>query len=322
MKILVTGGAGFIGSAFVRLILNDPKIFPDLDSVGVLDCLTYSGNLKNLAEVENDERLEITVGNITDRVLVSKCMENVDFVFHFAAESHVDRSIADGSLFIETNVLGSFIVFDEALSAKVSRIIHISTDEVYGSVRTGESSEESPLAPNSPYAASKASADLLARSFQKTHGLPILVTRCSNNYGPYQHPEKLIPLTITNLLQNRSVPIYGDGMNEREWIHVNDHARAISLVSKSGNPGEVYNIGGTNRISNLALVNRIKDSIGIAESSLEFVQDRKGHDFRYALNGAKLAKLGFQESVDFSSGLAEVIQWYKDNEIWWKPLVQ
>jgi len=319
--VLVTGGAGFIGSAFVRLILTDPNIFPTIESVTVLDSLTYSGNLENLRGVKSDKRLKIAVGSITNRTLVSQCMEGVDFVFHFAAESHVDRSIADGSLFIETNILGSYIIFDEALNANVTRVIHISTDEVYGSVLTGESFEESSLEPNSPYAASKASSDLLARSFHKTHGLPILVTRCSNNYGPYQHIEKLIPLTITNILRGRSVPIFGDGMNQREWIHVNDHARAIVLVSKSGIPGEIYNIGGKNRISNLALVNKIREYIHVGDSMIEFVQDRKGHDFRYALNGGKLAEIGFKESVDFSTGLSEVVEWYTNNQTWWKSLL-
>jgi dTDP-glucose 4,6-dehydratase len=321
MKVLVTGGAGFIGSAFVRLILSDSSVSPEIDSVIVLDSLTYSGNLDNLREVQNDKRLTIEIGSITNQSLVQKCMQGIDIVFHFAAESHVDRSIMDGTLFIETNVLGSYIIFDAALKAKVSKVIHVSTDEVYGSVVEGESLEDSHLEPNSPYAASKASSDLLARSFYKTHGLPVLVTRCSNNYGPFQHIEKLIPLAITNILQGRKVPIYGDGRNQREWIHVDDHARAILMVSNYGNPGEIYNIGGKNRISNLALINLIQDKIPVEFSETEFVEDRKGHDFRYALNSEKLSSLGYREAVDFSSGLSEVIKWYIDNEEWWKKLL-
>ena len=317
MNVLVTGGAGFIGSAFVRLILNNLKGFDTLEKLVVLDSLTYSGNLENLEEVKNDSRLEVVIGSINSQTLLQKLMSKIDLVVNFAAESHVDRSIQNADLFVQTNIVGTFNVLNSALNANVKRVIHVSTDEVYGSIRNGLFSEKSNLLPNSPYAASKASSDLIARSFFKTHNLPVIITRCSNNYGRYQHPEKLIPLSITNLLKGKKIPIYGTGLNEREWIHVDDHCRAIASLSLIGKFGEIYNIGGKNRITNIALVSKIIELMGFSGSVLEFVEDRKGHDFRYAMDVSKIHDLGFQEVVDLESGLKDVISWYRKNIDWW-----
>ena len=317
MNVLVTGGAGFIGSAFVRLILNNLKGFDTLEKLVVLDSLTYSGNLENLEEVKNDSRLEVVIGSINSQTLLQKLMSKIDLVVNFAAESHVDRSIQNADLFVQTNIVGTFNVLNSALNANVKRVIHVSTDEVYGSIRNGLFSEKSNLLPNSPYAASKASSDLIARSFFQTHNLPVIITRCSNNYGRYQHPEKLIPLSITNLLKGKKIPIYGTGLNEREWIHVDDHCRAIASLSLIGKFGEIYNIGGKNRITNIALVSKIIELMGFSGSVLEFVEDRKGHDFRYAMDVSKIHDLGFQEVVDLESGLKDVISWYRKNIDWW-----
>jgi dTDP-glucose 4,6-dehydratase len=313
----VTGGAGFIGSAFVRLILNNLKGFDSLKKLVVLDSLTYSGNLENLEEVKNDSRLEVVIGSINSQTLLQKLMSKIDLVVHFAAESHVDRSIQNADLFVQTNIVGTFNVLNSALNANVKRVIHVSTDEVYGSIRNGLFSEKSNLLPNSPYAASKASSDLIARSFFQTHNLPVIITRCSNNYGRYQHPEKLIPLSITNLLKGKKIPIYGTGLNEREWIHVDDHCRAIASLSLIGKFGDIYNIGGKNRITNIALVSKIIELMGFSGSVLEFVEDRKGHDFRYAMDVSKVHDLGFREEVDLESGLKDVISWYRKNIDWW-----
>jgi dTDP-glucose 4,6-dehydratase len=317
MNVLVTGGAGFIGSAFVRLILNNLKGFDSLKKLVVLDSLTYSGNLENLEEVKNDSRLEVVIGSINSQTLLQKLMSKIDLVVHFAAESHVDRSIQNADLFVQTNIVGTFNVLNSALNANVKRVIHVSTDEVYGSIRNGLFSEKSNLLPNSPYAASKASSDLIARSFFQTHNLPVIITRCSNNYGRYQHPEKLIPLSITNLLKGKKIPIYGTGLNEREWIHVDDHCRAIASLSLIGKFGDIYNIGGKNRITNIALVSKIIELMGFNGSVLEFVEDRKGHDFRYAMDVSKIHDLGFREEVDLESGLKDVISWYRKNIDWW-----
>lgn len=317
MNVLVTGGAGFIGSAFVRLILNNLKGFDSLKKLVVLDSLTYSGNLENLEEVKNDSRLEVVIGSINSQTLLQKLMSEIDLVVNFAAESHVDRSIQNADLFVQTNIVGTFNVLNSALNANVKRVIHVSTDEVYGSIRNGLFSEKSNLLPNSPYAASKASSDLIARSFFQTHNLPVIITRCSNNYGRYQHPEKLIPLSITNLLKGKKIPIYGTGLNEREWIHVDDHCRAIASLSLIGKFGDIYNIGGKNRITNIALVSKIIELMGFSGSALEFVEDRKGHDFRYAMDVSKIHDLGFREEVDLESGLKDVISWYRKNIDWW-----
>jgi len=321
MNILVTGGAGFIGSAFVRLLLKGIPQFDDLKKITVLDSLTYSGNLDNLAEVSDDKRLEIVVGSINDIAVLSDAAASKNIIFNFAAESHVDRSIDSAELFLNSNIIGAYNVFNQGLKANESRIIQISTDEVYGSVETGLFTEESNLQPNSPYAASKASADLLARSYFKTHNLPIIITRCSNNYGPFQHPEKLIPMSVTNLMRGKKIPIYGNGLNKREWIHVDDHCRAIAQVSRSGKLGDTYNIGGDICIENLDLVRKILKIMNFDDSMIEFVKDRKGHDFRYAMDGLKISKLGFKPEVDFDSELRKLIKWYEHNQSWWKPLV-
>ena len=321
MNILVTGGAGFIGSAFVRQIFEGSPGFEDFKSLTVIDSLTYSGNLDNLAPVSLDSRLKVVIANINDVSAIQEVMNNQDYVFNFAAESHVDRSIHDASNFIETNIKGTFQVLDQALKQSVNRVIHISTDEVYGSIPEGKFVESSNLEPNSPYAASKASSDLLARSFFKTHNLPVITTRCSNNYGPFQHPEKLIPLAITNLLRGRRVPVYGSGLNEREWIHVDDHCRAIAHLALFGKIGQTYNIGGSNGLKNIDLIHQIITVLGLDQSMVEFVQDRKGHDFRYAIDDSKLNQLGFRESIEFKNGIVETIKWYESNKQWWGKLV-
>ena len=320
MKVLVTGGAGFIGSEFVRLLLSGESGFEDIKKIVVVDSLTYSGNLDNLSTVSQDKRLQIEVKSINDPEFLKEIFPGQDFVFNFAAESHVDRSIVNANSFIDTNVVGSYNVFKESLAADVHRVIHVSTDEVYGSLLVGSASEDSNLEPNSPYAASKAASDLIARSFYQTHKLPIIVTRCSNNYGPYQNPEKLIPLAITNLLLGKNVPIYGSGENVREWIHVKDHCRAIAYLALTGKIGETYNIGGRNSFQNISLVNKLLKIMGLDSSHLEYVEDRKGHDLRYALNDSKLLSLGFRETIEFDSGIEQTVEWYESNQDWWKDL--
>jgi dTDP-glucose 4,6-dehydratase len=321
MKIFITGGAGFIGSAFVRLILSNNEEFDHIEGVTVVDSLTYSGNLNNLKNFLNDSRLRIEVGSINDSDLLRDLIPGHDLVVNFAAESHVDRSITDPSVFMETNIIGAHNVFYQSLAALVPRVVHVSTDEVYGSTKEFGFTEESLLQPNSPYAASKASSDLIARSFFVTHRLPIIVTRSSNNYGPFQFPEKLIPLAITNILRNKKIPVYGNGLNQREWIHVDDHCRAILKVAASGEVGEIYNIGGRNQLSNIDLVERILSIMGKDSSYREFVEDRKGHDFRYAIDSSKIQSLGFRESIDFEAGIEKVVRWYVDNPKWWTPLL-
>ena len=313
-RILVTGGAGFIGSHFVRHLL---KTYPDYEVVN-FDLLTYAGNPDNLADIEENARYLFVKGDIADRVAVTKVMQGVDFVAHCAAETHVDRSITGPAAFVRTNVVGSHVLFDAALEARIKRFLHVSTDEVYGSLpESGSFTEESPLLPNSPYSASKASSDMLARAYYHTYGLPVVITRCSNNYGPYQFPEKLIPLMIDNALNDKLLPVYGDGLNVRDWLHTEDHCSALDLVLHSGRIGEVYNIGTRNEWRNLDLVKLILKYLGKPESLIEFVKDRPGHDRRYSINPAKICnELGWSPVIDFHKGIQQTIDWYRNNPTW------
>ncbi len=315
MKVVVTGGAGFIGSEFVRSLLrNEYKEFGLIPSeVIVVDSLTYAGDVNNLRTIASDKRFKFIKGDITDINLMDAVIKNCNTLVNFAAESHVDRSIINSEIFIKTNVLGVHTVLEAARKNFVNRVIQVSTDEVYGSIENGSWTEESPLLPNSPYAASKASGDLLARAFHQTYGLDIIITRCSNNFGPFQNKEKLIPLIITNLINGIDLPIYGDGSNIREWIHVSDHARAIAFLVNKGDAGEIYNIGSEYSISNLDLVKTIMESFGKSDSKIINVPDRLGHDFRYALDYQKISSLGFKVNGSFSNHLIETIKWYKSN---------
>lgn len=321
MKLLVTGGAGFIGSNFVRRALNDQ--LPGLEGaeIIVLDALTYSGVRENLDPIADSPRYEFVHGDICDAELLDKLMPRVDGVVHFAAESHVDRSVRDSSIFFETNVIGTQRLLDAALKHGIDRFVHVSTDEVYGSIEEGEWTEEWPLEPNSPYAASKAGSDLVARSYHRTHSMNISITRCSNNYGPYHFPEKLIPLFVTNLLDDKHVPLYGTGENVRDWLHVDDHCRGIALVYTKGRAGEVYNIGGGTQLTNVEITKKILELMGKDWSYVDHVEDRKGHDLRYCVDITKIQnELGYEPQVPFEQGLADVVQWYRDRRDWWEPL--
>jgi dTDP-glucose 4,6-dehydratase len=321
MKVLITGGAGFIGSNYVRAVLRGayPSFQPA--EVVVLDKLTYAGNLANLAPVANDRRLRVTHSDICDSWIVKREMAGTDLVVHFAAESHVDRSIVTSDEFVRTNVQGTHTLLQAALDAGVPRFVHVSTDEVYGSIEKGSWREDDPVAPNSLYSATKASADMIARAFHVTHGLPVLITRCSNNYGPYQNPEKMIPLFLTNLMDGYPVPLYGDGGNVREWLHVDDHCRGIQLVAERGQVGEVYHIGGSTELSNWELTERLLALTGRDVSLVHPVADRKGHDRRYSLDISKITKeLGYSPTVGISEGLSRTAAWYRDNRTWWEPL--
>lgn len=316
MRILVTGGAGFIGSNYVRLLLEQG----DDERVVNLDLLTYAGNLENLDGCDRDPRYGFVRGDVRDRALVRGLLadEGIDAVVHFAAESHVDRSVEGPEVFVSTNVLGTEILLEEARAAGVARFVLVSTDEVYGSLgASGLFTEDTPLAPNSPYAASKAAADLLGRAFHRTWGFPVLVTRCSNNYGAYQFPEKLIPLMIANALEDRPLPVYGDGQNVRDWLHVRDHCRAVDLVLRRGTPGGIYNVGGCNELKNLDLVRLLVDRLGRSRDLITFVPDRPGHDRRYAIDAGKImAELGWAPTVTFAEGLSATIEWYLANTAW------
>jgi dTDP-glucose 4,6-dehydratase len=317
----VTGGAGFIGSNFVRRVLEDS--YPGLEGaeVTVLDALTYSGNQANLASVAESPRYHFVTGDIRDVDLLNRLVPAVDSIVHFAAESHVDRSVRDASIFVETNVLGTQRLLDAALRHETPRFVHVSTDEVYGSIAEGSWDENRPLEPNSPYAASKAGSDLLARSYHRTHGLNLSITRCSNNYGPFHFPEKVIPLFVTNLIEDKHVPLYGEGNNIRDWLHVDDHCRGIAMVLTKGRAGEVYNIGGGTELTNKELTQLLLDATGKDWSYVDRVADRLGHDLRYSVDITKISnELGYQPQVDFATGLAEVVQWYRDNRDWWEPL--
>ncbi|WP_410577876.1 dTDP-glucose 4,6-dehydratase [Amycolatopsis sp. lyj-108] len=321
MRVLVTGGAGFIGSHYVRQVLTGA--YPSLADAEliVLDKLTYAGNEANLEPVRENPRYRFEKGDICDAALVSELMRGIDLVVHFAAESHVDRSIAGAADFVLTNVLGTQTLLQAALEAEVGKFVHVSTDEVYGSIDEGSWDEDHALEPNSPYSASKASSDLLARSFFRTHGLPVCVTRCSNNYGPYQFPEKVIPLFVTNLLDGKKVPLYGDGLNVRDWLHVDDHCRGIQLVADGGRPGEVYNIGGGTELTNRELTERLLTAVGAGWDSVEPVEDRKGHDRRYSVDITKISReLGYAPRKSFEDGLADTVAWYSGNRAWWEPL--
>ena len=313
--VLVTGGCGFIGSNFVRYLLeNDPDV-----AVINFDQLTYAGNLANLAGLENHPRYRFVKGDITDRHAVREVVgSGVEAVINFAAESHVDRSIHDCGPFVSTNVVGTQVLLDAAREAQVPRYLQVSTDEVYGSLGpTGYFTEETPLAPNSPYAASKAAADLLVRSYVHTFGLPAVITRCSNNYGPYQFPEKLIPLFITNLVRDEPVPVYGDGQNVRDWIHVRDHCAAIDRVWREGRVGEVYNVGGRCERTNLDLTHALLEAVGKPRSLIRYVKDRPGHDRRYAIDCSKIEReLGWRPQVPFEQGLRETVRWYQEHADW------
>lgn len=323
MRILVTGGAGFIGSNFVRHALADD--YPGLEGADVVvyDALTYSGNVANLEPVADSPRYSFVHGDIRDAALLDEVLPGVDAVVHFAAESHVDRSVQDAAPFVETNVLGTQRLLDAVLRAGVARFVHVSTDEVYGTIGEGSWSEDHLLEPNSPYSASKAGSDLLVRAFHRTHGLDASITRCSNNYGPYQYPEKVIPLFVTRLIDGGEVPLYGTGENVRDWLHVDDHARGIALVLADGRPGEIYNIGGGTELSNLELTHRLLELTGRDGSAIRRVEDRKGHDLRYSVDDSKIrAELGYAPLVPFEQGLADVVQWYRDRRDWWEPILE
>ena len=321
MKLLVTGGAGFIGSHYVRTVLDGAWGGVEPERVVVLDALTYAGNLENLAPVRDDARLEVVTGNILDRPLVDKLVADADAVVHFAAESHVDRSILGARDFVMTNVVGTQTLLDSALEHGVDKFVHVSTDEVYGSIEEGSWDEDRPLLPNSPYSASKASSDLLARAYFRTHGVPVNITRCSNNYGPYQFPEKVIPLFVTNLIDGARVPLYGEGANVRDWLHVDDHCRGIHLVLERGRVGETYNIGGGTELSNKELTGLLLEATGSGWDRVERVTDRLGHDLRYSVDITKISEeLGYQPQVPFTQGLAETVEWYRTNRGWWEPL--
>ena len=319
MNILVTGGAGFIGSNFVRMALQNK--FPNFEvtKLTVLDLLTYAGDKENLKPIQDDSRFEFVKGDIRDLNLATKLMSNHEFVVHFAAESHVDRSIEGGSEFVSTNVMGTQVLLDAARNSNVKRFLHVSTDEVYGSISEGSWPEDHPLLPNSPYSASKAGSDLLVRAYNRTHKLDTVITRCSNNYGHYQFPEKVMPLFITNILEGKKVPLYGNGLNVRDWLHVDDHCRGIALALVKGKSGEVYNIGGGTELTNIELTHKILKAMNVGEEFIQPVEDRKGHDLRYSVDISKISKeLGYKPEVDFDKGLQETINWYKNNESWWR----
>ena len=319
MRLLITGGAGFIGSNYVRMLVNGE--LKGISKLIVLDKLTYSGNKQNLIDLDSPS-FEFIQGDICDTDLVSKLSKQVDAIVNFAAESHVDRSIDSSREFFQTNVLGVHTLLESARKSDVGIFLQVSTDEVYGSITEGSWDENFPLQPNSPYAASKASADLISQAYHRTYGMDVRITRCSNNYGPYQYPEKVIPLFITNLMQEKKVPLYGQGLNVRDWLHVTDHCRGIHLALTKGRSGDVFNIGGGRELSNLELTRVILQAMGASEEKIEKVADRLGHDFRYSLNIGKIEKeLGYKPEVSFEDGISETIEWYKSNEKWWRPLV-
>ncbi|MFC4587996.1 dTDP-glucose 4,6-dehydratase [Sphaerisporangium corydalis] len=319
MRILVTGGAGFIGSHYVRCLLDDQYAGCEDAEVTVLDKLTYAGTTSNLPM--DNPRLSFVRGDICDRDLLMDLLPGHDAVVHFAAESHVDRSITDPGVFVRTNVLGTQTLADSCLRRNIERVVHVSTDEVYGSIAEGSWSEDAPLCPSSPYSASKAGSDLIMQAYHHTHGLPVCITRCSNNYGPHQFPEKLIPLFVTNLLSGRDVPLYGDGQVVRQWVHVDDHCRGIDLVLGKGRPGEVYHLGWGVELTNRSLTERLLEMCGAGPERVRRVADRLGHDQRYSLNVDKARReVGYEARISFDDGLAETVRWYQENREWWEPL--
>jgi dTDP-glucose 4,6-dehydratase len=321
MKLLVTGGAGFIGSNFVRYMVNK---YPNYQIVN-LDLLTYAGNLENLKDIENAPNYKFVRGDIADREFINGLFqeEKFEYVLNFAAESHVDRSITDPGIFVQTNIQGTLALLDAAKTFGVTKYLQVSTDEVYGTLgETGYFTEETPLAANSPYSASKAGADLLVRAYHETFGLPVNITRCSNNYGPFHFPEKLIPLMIINALHDKELPIYGDGLNIRDWLHVEDHCQAIDLVLHKGRNGEVYNVGGNNERTNIEIVKTILKHLNKPESLMKFVTDRPGHDRRYAIDATKLrTELGWSPKYNFDTGIEQTINWYLNNREWWENII-
>jgi len=321
MKLLITGGAGFIGSNFVRYMVNK---YPNYQIVN-LDLLTYAGNLENLKDIENASNYKFVRGDIADREFVQGLFkeEKFDYVLNFAAESHVDRSITDPGIFVQTNIQGTLALLDAAKTFGVTKYLQVSTDEVYGTLgETGYFTEETPLAANSPYSASKAGADLLVRAYHETFNLPVNITRCSNNYGPFHFPEKLIPLMIINALNDKELPIYGDGLNIRDWLHVEDHCQAIDLVLHKGRNGEVYNVGGNNERTNIDIVKTILKHLNKPESLMKFVKDRPGHDRRYAIDATKLRnELGWSPKYNFETGIEQTINWYLNNQEWWENII-
>jgi dTDP-glucose 4,6-dehydratase len=318
MKLLITGGAGFIGSNFILSMINS---HPEIEIIN-LDVLTYAGNLNNLKSVDKNPRYTFIRGDICDPNNVNLILDKyrVDTIVHFAAESHVDRSITKASEFVRTNVLGTQNLLECARQHQIEKFIHISTDEVYGSTITGSFTENNILSPSSPYSASKAGSDLLALSYFTTYKLPVIITRCTNNFGPCQHPEKLIPLFVTNLLEGRKVPVYGTGKNVRDWIHVSDHCQAVEFLIKKGKFGEIYNIGGGNEMTNIEITEKILTLLKKDESLIEYVADRPGHDYRYSLDCSKLRKMGWSPRFSFEEGLKDTVEWYIRNEWWWRPL--
>lgn len=316
MKIMVTGGAGFIGSNFIRYMLDE---HPDVRIVNY-DKLTYAGNLENLADVEDDPRYEFVRGDICDPQAVADAMKGCDAVVNFAAESHVDRSITGPAEFIATNVFGTQVILEAVKKLKVERFLHISTDEVYGSIGEGSFKETDRLNPSSPYSASKASADLLCNAYFVTFGVPVIISRSSNNFGPYQYPEKIIPLFVTNALEGKALPVYGDGLNVRDWTYVEDNCAALDLILREGKPGEIYNVGSGNEVPNIELTRRILKVLGKDENLIEYVADRPGHDRRYSIDSSKVRALGWTPKRDFEEALKLTVEWYRDNEDWWRKL--
>ena len=315
MKLFITGAAGFIGSNYVRHVLSTTD-----DEVTVFDALTYAGNLSSLDDVANDPRFRFVQGDICDRAVVASAMDGHDAVVHFAAESHVDRSIVDPDTFVRTNCLGTNVMCDVARNVGVDRFLHISTDEVYGSIEDGSFVETDRLGPRSPYSSSKAGSDLIALSYEETYGLPVIVTRSSNNFGPYQFPEKVIPLFVTNLLDGKKVPLYGDGLNIRDWIYIMDNCAGVDVVLRKGVVGEIYNIGGGNETTNRELTEKVLSLLGVGDEMVEYVQDRLGHDRRYSIDCSKANALGWVPSRSLDEALAETVEWYRANRAWWEPL--